>query len=92
MSSCLEKTHYKKGLVGWLKVWALSSNSSPGKKKKTHAKSGHQGLTPVISAAWEKLEGSQLKASPGEELGRLHFHKQKLAVVTGACHPSHILL
>jgi hypothetical protein len=67
MSSCLEKTHYKKGLVGWLKVWALSSNSSTGKKKKTHAKSGHQGLTPVISAAWEaEIRRPEAQGQPGK--------------------------
>jgi hypothetical protein len=30
----LEKTHHKKGLVEWLKVEALSSNSSTARKKK----------------------------------------------------------
>jgi hypothetical protein len=29
-----QKTLQKKGLVEWLKVWALSSNPSTGKKKK----------------------------------------------------------
>jgi hypothetical protein len=31
---CLEKTHHKKGLVEWLKVKALSSNSSTAKINK----------------------------------------------------------
>jgi ribosomal protein S21 len=30
----LKKTHHKKGLVEWLKVYALSSNPSMAKKKK----------------------------------------------------------
>jgi hypothetical protein len=30
----LKKIHHKKGLVEWLKVMALSSNPSTGKKKK----------------------------------------------------------
>jgi hypothetical protein len=30
----LEKTHHKKGLVEWLKGWALSSSPSTAKEKK----------------------------------------------------------
>jgi hypothetical protein len=30
----LEKTHHQKGMLEWLKVYALSSNPSTGKKKK----------------------------------------------------------
>jgi hypothetical protein len=34
MRPYLEKSHYKKGLVEWLKVSALISNPIPQKKKK----------------------------------------------------------
>jgi hypothetical protein len=34
MRTYLEKTHHKKGIVEWLKMKALSSNLSIGKKKK----------------------------------------------------------
>jgi hypothetical protein len=30
----LEKTHHQKGMLEWLKVYALSLNPSTGKKKK----------------------------------------------------------
>jgi hypothetical protein len=35
MRPYLKKTHYKKGLVEWFKVKALSSNPSTAKKKKS---------------------------------------------------------
>jgi hypothetical protein len=31
----LEKIHHRKGLVEWLKMYALSSNSSTARKKET---------------------------------------------------------
>jgi hypothetical protein len=33
-SPYLEKSHHKKGLVEWLKVWTLSSNPSTTREKK----------------------------------------------------------
>jgi hypothetical protein len=34
MRPYLENTHHKRGLVEWLKVWALSSNPAPQKRRK----------------------------------------------------------
>jgi hypothetical protein len=36
VSHYLEKTVHKKGLLEWLKVWALSSNPSTEKKKSSY--------------------------------------------------------
>jgi hypothetical protein len=42
--SYLEKTHHKKGLAEWLKVWALSSNpSTPLKRKVENCPLAHRG-------------------------------------------------
>jgi hypothetical protein len=72
--SILKKIHYKKGLVEWLKVKALSSNPSTTKKKKKLKQKGlgHESSVEQLPNKHEALSSNSSTAktttNPGPNL------------------------